>query len=324
MTSRASGRTTATTTTATPGRKSATASAFEAGQHFSMSAFWGYWVTVVGEQWEGQGRDEGSVAGAHAGDPLVVRAQLDGAGLEAVGVARDGVADAELYLALARQGKLGGDSHQPQDALEALAGVGHEVLIADAEVLLRGAAPEGFGGGVPGVPEGGALGGAEAGHVLTSVGVRLGLLLQPGVGGGPGVPDQVQHVEVHIGDHAHSVSMRRFLGGVHDHPAIRDGAYGLVEPSVVDQEFLQPLREALPAPFGEHQGDVPGAGARRLEPHHLAGIHPVHAAEGLVHDPRPDRALAEGPPAAAEAVLEDVMPPDEVQLARREVAPDLA
>src|SRR3712207_9523124 len=41
------------------------------------------------------------------------------------------------------------------------------------------------------------------------------------------------------------------------------------------RSLLQPPREATPAPPGEHQGDVPGAGPRVLEPHHLAGVHPV-------------------------------------------------
>src|SRR5918998_1184553 len=138
-------------------------------------------VSVVFQEGKRQGCDERLVAGAHPGDPLAVGAQLDGSGLEAVGVARDGVTHPQLDLPLADERRLGVRlADEAEYPLEALAGVRDEVLIADAEVPLGGAAPEGFGGGVPGVPEGRALGRAEADHVLPGVGVRLELLPRPG------------------------------------------------------------------------------------------------------------------------------------------------
>src|SRR5829696_155053 len=143
-----------------------------------FSTLRGYMVAVVGEQGERQGGDERLVAGVHSGDPLAVDAQLDSAGLEAVGIAGDGVADAELDLALADQWWFGVPlADQVQYLLEAPSGDSDEVFVAQAQIPLRGAAPEDLGGGVPGVPEGGALRGAKTGHELLVVGVRLGLLL---------------------------------------------------------------------------------------------------------------------------------------------------
>src|SRR5919199_4476092 len=93
-------------------------------------------ISVMLQEGKRQCRDQCSVSAAHARDPLPIRAQLDGAGLEAVGVARDGVAHADPDLALARQGELCGHAHEAEDAREALAGLGDEVLVAQTQVSI--------------------------------------------------------------------------------------------------------------------------------------------------------------------------------------------
>jgi hypothetical protein len=96
----------------------------------------------VREKGEGQGGDECFVTGLHLLLPLAVLAQFDRAGVEAVWVARDGVAHAELDLAVAGEREL--DvllSEEPEDVREALARIGDEVLVADPEVFVPRTGP---------------------------------------------------------------------------------------------------------------------------------------------------------------------------------------
>src|SRR5215210_3026043 len=93
-----------------------------------------------------------------------------------------------------------------QDLLEAATRIGDKILVTQAKVAGGHLAPEGLDGGVPGIPEDGALGRGLLVHELALVAVGLALLLRPGVGRGPRVSDQVQNPKVHAWHHAERVT----------------------------------------------------------------------------------------------------------------------
>src|SRR5919205_3354051 len=114
----------------------------------------------------------------------------------------------ELDVALPHQRQLRDFlTRELQDLLEAQTRVGDKVLVAQTEILGWHLGPEGLDSSVPGVPEDGALRRRLPVHELALGAIGLALLLCPGVGRGPWIPDQVQDAEVYAGDHAESVTV---------------------------------------------------------------------------------------------------------------------
>src|SRR5215204_5488829 len=211
-----------------------------------------------------------------------------------------------------------------QDLLEATTRVGDKILVAQAKVPGGHLAPEGLDGGVPGIPEDGALRGGLPVHELALGAVGLALLLRPRVGRGPGISDQVQNPKVHAGHHAERVTVSWFLGGVDDHAAVRDRLDRPVQPASIVQELAETAPDFLPPALRQHHGNVAGTGAGVLQPHHLAGQLFALASELSIEDRAPELAFLRRIATAAEPVFDQGVLPDEVQLAPGEKALDLS
>src|SRR5918997_3770504 len=182
----------------------------------------------------------------------------------------------------------------------------------------RGAPLDRLHGEVAGRPPRRTLRRAAEGHALRVLGIWLQPLALPGVGHGPGIPHEVQHVEIHGGDHPQRATVRRKLGGVHYHPATRDGPNRPVEPPEGIQVLRQTSLYETPPRGRQHEGYVLGAGTALAQPYHLPGVHPARAPERLVHDRPPQLALAKRLAAAAGLVLNKTVLPDLAYLADRD------
>ncbi len=279
-----------------------------------------------------QQRDETPLACRQGPPPLVIGADRHRATAQPGGVAghRVGRCDPDGRVALERQGRLV-EAGAPGDEAHDATGVGDEVLVADAQVVLP-APPEADRHEVPPRPEQRALPEHQLRHdlVVGEVEQRLGAL--PREGRGPGVADdvEVEHFE------ARQLLEEQAVGGQLRRVDDDGASHVLAEPvvEVGDELVVGVLRDgsASHRPAQEHRGDP--AAREPLEqpaadPGSDVAVHPAGGAPGRAgpegaHHLGPHGAGREGHPTAAETVVDDAPRPEVTQLTAGEGVVELA